>query len=67
MILRTIGAPPSGIGLILGVDRFLDMYRTILNVVGDLAVATVIARGEGTAVPAPSARYNRAKAARQEK
>ena len=54
MILRTIGAPPSGVGLILGADRFLDMYRTILNVVGDLVVATVIARGEGTAVPAPS-------------
>jgi DAACS family dicarboxylate/amino acid:cation (Na+ or H+) symporter len=34
--------PPEGIGLILGVDRFLDMCRTTLNVVGDLVAAQVI-------------------------
>jgi DAACS family dicarboxylate/amino acid:cation (Na+ or H+) symporter len=46
MILAMVGAPPEGIGLILGVDRFLDMCRTTLNVTGDLVVATVVSRGE---------------------
>jgi DAACS family dicarboxylate/amino acid:cation (Na+ or H+) symporter len=43
LILGSVGVPPAGIGLILGVDRFLDMCRTTLNVVGDLVAATVIA------------------------
>jgi len=34
--------PPAGIGLVLGVDRLLDMCRTTLNVVGDLVAAQVI-------------------------
>ena len=38
--------PAEGIGLILGVDRFLDMCRTTLNVTGDLVLATVVSRGE---------------------
>ncbi|MDR2858633.1 MAG: dicarboxylate/amino acid:cation symporter [Novosphingobium sp.] len=42
LILTAVGVPPQGIGLILGVDRFLDMCRTTLNVVGDLVAATVI-------------------------
>ncbi|MFA7586419.1 MAG: dicarboxylate/amino acid:cation symporter [Novosphingobium sp.] len=42
LILSGVGVPPEGIGLILGVDRFLDMCRTTLNVVGDLVAATVI-------------------------
>ena len=42
LILAGVGVPPEGIGLILGVDRFLDMCRTTLNVVGDLVAATVI-------------------------
>ena len=46
MILGMVRIPPEGIGLILGVDRFLDMCRTTLNVSGDLAAAVVIARGE---------------------
>jgi DAACS family dicarboxylate/amino acid:cation (Na+ or H+) symporter len=46
MILASVGVPPDGIGLILGVDRFLDMCRTTLNVTGDLAAAVVIAKGE---------------------
>jgi len=46
MILGMVGVPTAGIGLILGVDRFLDMCRTTLNVSGDLAAAVVIARGE---------------------
>ena len=46
MILVMVGVPPEGIGLILGVDRFLDMCRTTLNVTGDLVAATVVSRGE---------------------
>ncbi|BBF68957.1 proton glutamate symport protein [Sphingomonas bisphenolicum] len=46
MILGMVGVPPEGIGLVLGVDRFLDMCRTALNVTGDLVAATVIAAGE---------------------
>lgn len=46
LILGTVGVPPEGIGLVLGVDRFLDMCRTMLNVTGDLAAAVVVSRGE---------------------
>lgn len=46
MICAMVGIPPEGIGLILGVDRFLDMCRTVLNVTGDLTAAVVVARGE---------------------
>jgi Na+/H+-dicarboxylate symporter len=46
MILTKVGVPVEGIGLILGVDRFLDMCRTTLNVTGDLAAAVVVSRGE---------------------
>jgi len=46
LILGMIGVPPEGIGLVLGVDRFLDMCRTTLNVTGDLAAAVAISRGE---------------------
>ncbi|MCK9543975.1 MAG: dicarboxylate/amino acid:cation symporter [Novosphingobium sp.] len=42
LILGAVGVPPEGIGLILGVDRFLDMCRTTLNVIGDLVAATTI-------------------------
>jgi DAACS family dicarboxylate/amino acid:cation (Na+ or H+) symporter len=42
LILGGVGVNPAGIGLILGVDRFLDMCRTTLNVVGDLVCAQVI-------------------------
>lgn len=46
LILGMVGVPPEGIGLVLGVDRFLDMCRTTLNVTGDLTCATVVSRGE---------------------
>lgn len=46
MILGLVGIPAEGIGMILGVDRFLDMCRTTLNVTGDLAAAVVVSRGE---------------------
>jgi DAACS family dicarboxylate/amino acid:cation (Na+ or H+) symporter len=52
MILGQVNIPVEGIGIILGVDRFLDMCRTTLNVTGDLAAAVVVSRGES---PPPSA------------
>ncbi len=50
MILGMVGVPAEGIGMILGVDRFLDMCRTTLNVTGDLAAAVVVSRGEAVPV-----------------
>jgi DAACS family dicarboxylate/amino acid:cation (Na+ or H+) symporter len=47
MILGMVGVPMEGIAIILGVDRILDMCRTVLNVTGDLVTATVVARIEG--------------------
>lgn len=46
MILGMFGVPPEGLGLVLGIDRFLDMCRTTLNVTGDLAAAVYVAKGE---------------------
>jgi Na+/H+-dicarboxylate symporter len=45
MICGMVGVPPEGIGLILGVNHFLDMCRTTLNVTGDLAAAVVVSAG----------------------
>lgn len=53
MILVMVGVPAEGIGLVLGVDRFLDMCRTTLNVTGDLVLATVVSRGEEDAPVEP--------------
>jgi dicarboxylate/amino acid:cation (Na+ or H+) symporter, DAACS family len=47
LILETVGVPGEGIALILGVDRILDMSRTVPNVMGDQLTAVVIARSEG--------------------
>jgi dicarboxylate/amino acid:cation (Na+ or H+) symporter, DAACS family len=41
-LLATFGVDPAGIGIILGVDRLLDMCRTTLNVAGDLVTAAVV-------------------------
>lgn len=46
LILAMVGIDPQAIALVLGVDRFLDMCRTTLNVVGDLVAAQVISTGE---------------------
>jgi DAACS family dicarboxylate/amino acid:cation (Na+ or H+) symporter len=57
LVLQSVGVPGEGIGIILGVDRLLDMCRTTLNVTGDLAVAACANRATGDvghdAVPAP--------------
>ncbi|MBM3859554.1 MAG: dicarboxylate/amino acid:cation symporter [Verrucomicrobia bacterium] len=46
MVLAVVGVPPEGIAIILGVDRILDMCRTVLNVSGDLVTAAVVQRFE---------------------
>ena len=47
MVLTSAGIPAVGVALILGVDRLLDMFRTAVNVTGDLAVTAVMAVTEG--------------------
>ena len=46
MVFNQVGLPVEGIGLILGVDRLLDMVRTAVNVTGDATVTCIVARGE---------------------
>ena len=46
MVLRQVGLPVEGIGLIIGIDRLLDMLRTAVNVTGDCAVTCFVARTE---------------------
>jgi Na+/H+-dicarboxylate symporter len=47
MVLRQVNLPVEGIGLIIGVDRLLDMARTAVNVTGDGVVTCIVARTEG--------------------
>ncbi len=47
MVFSQVGLPMEGIGLILGVDRLLDMIRTAVNVSGDAAVSAIVAKSEG--------------------
>lgn len=47
LVFNQVGLPVEGIGLILGVDRLLDMVRTAVNVTGDAVVSTVVAKSEG--------------------
>ena len=55
MVLAMVGVEPTGIAIILGVDRLLDMCRTTLNVVGDLTVAACVDDGKPAAAPAEAA------------
>ena len=47
LILGSVGLPLDAIGLILAVDRILDMIRTAVNVCGDAAVSCVVGKSEG--------------------
>jgi len=46
LICTMVGIPAHGIGLVLGVNHFLDMCRTVVNVTGDLGIAALVAKGE---------------------
>jgi Na+/H+-dicarboxylate symporter len=43
IVAQSVGIPAEGMGLVLGVDRFLDMCRTTVNVSGDLVIAALVA------------------------
>lgn len=47
MVFTQVGLPVEGIGLVLGVDRLMDMIRTAVNVSGDAAVSSIVAKSEG--------------------
>jgi DAACS family dicarboxylate/amino acid:cation (Na+ or H+) symporter len=47
LVLQSVGVPGEAIGVIFGVDRILDMSRTVLNVVGDITAAMWVAKSEG--------------------
>ncbi len=46
IVMQSVGVPPEGIGIILGLDRLLDMCRTTLNVTGDLVIAALVSSRE---------------------
>jgi Na+/H+-dicarboxylate symporter len=47
MVLTSVGLPIEGIGIILGVDRVLDMVRTTINITGDSAITLIVDKSEG--------------------
>lgn len=47
MVLTSVGIPMEGIGVILGVDRILDMFRTTVNITGDAAITLIIDKTDG--------------------
>lgn len=55
MVLNTVGIPPEGIALLMGVDRILDMCRTAINVAGDLVACKLMDRWIGAGKTAGSA------------
>lgn len=48
MVLASIGLPIDGIPFIMGIDRFLDMFRTVINVTGDCAVTVMVDKIDNT-------------------
>jgi DAACS family dicarboxylate/amino acid:cation (Na+ or H+) symporter len=54
LICVMVGVPAEGLGIILGVNHFLDMCRTTVNVTGDLGIAAMVARAENEAPAAPA-------------
>jgi len=46
LVLEAVGVPGEGIAMVVGVDRVLDMGRTVVNVTGDMVAAAFVARSE---------------------
>jgi len=65
MVLNAVGIPASGVALIIGVDRILDMSRTAVNVTGDLTACLVMDRWVGGSKTAEEEQLEEAE--RQEK
>jgi DAACS family dicarboxylate/amino acid:cation (Na+ or H+) symporter len=53
IVAQSVGVPAEGMGLILGVDRFLDMCRTTVNVSGDLVIAALVSGREQASAVSP--------------
>jgi len=47
MVLASVGLPLEGVAIIAGVDRILDMMRTMVNITGDIACSVFVAATEG--------------------
>lgn len=47
LVLNQVGLPVEGIALIIGIDRLLDMSRTVINITGDATISCAVARTEG--------------------
>jgi len=56
IVLESVGIPAEGIAVILGVDRLLDMCRTVINVTGDAAIALAVAGTEGELAKGPNSK-----------
>lgn len=46
MVLQSVGLPIEGIALIAGIDRILDMGRTVVNITGDAVCSLIVSKGE---------------------
>jgi DAACS family dicarboxylate/amino acid:cation (Na+ or H+) symporter len=64
VVMQSVGVPGAAIGIILGVDRILDMCRTVVNVTGDLAIAACVATSEPADPPVVHEVANSLKVAR---
>jgi DAACS family dicarboxylate/amino acid:cation (Na+ or H+) symporter len=53
VVMQSVGIPAEAIGIVFGVDRLLDMCRTVVNVTGDLVITQCVAAGEPPE-PAPT-------------
>ncbi len=51
VVMQSVGIPGEAIGIVFGVDRLLDMSRTVVNVIGDLVITTCVAAGEPMEAP----------------
>lgn len=47
MVLTSVGLPIEGIAIIIGIDRILDMCRTVINITGDAVCTLIVAKSEG--------------------